>query len=57
VYSVDANASATVVQMAATGVFHLGDTRLSAREAGSPPSRAKAYIMREVEVTQARPQR
>ena len=43
--------------MALTGVFHRGDTRRSAREAGSPPSRANAYIMRDVDVMQASPHR
>ena len=50
-------ASTAVVQIALVGVFHFGDTLRSVAEAGSPPSREKANIMREVDVTQARPQR
>ncbi len=44
------------VQMAATGVRCFGETEASALEAGRPPSRAKAKIIRETEVTVARPQ-
>ena len=44
------------VQIAATGVRKLACTRLSVAEAGRPPSRAKAKIMREADVTVARPQ-
>ena len=44
------------VQIAATGVRKPGCTRFSAFDAGSPPSRAKAKIIREAEVTVASPQ-
>ena len=43
--------------MAATGVRHVGLTRFRTDEAGRPPSREKAKIMRDVEVRQARAQR
>ena len=56
-YSVDASASTAVVQMAGTGVCQRGDTRRSKREPGRPPSRAKAYIIRDVEVMHANPHR
>src|ERR1700688_2589590 len=42
-------------QIAALGVRCRGDTRASDLEKGRPPSRAKANIMREREVTVARP--
>ena len=45
------------VQIAATGVRYVGLTLASAAEPGSPPSRANAKIMREADVTVARPQR
>ena len=45
------------VQIAATGVRYFGLTFASALEAGRPPSREKAKIMREQTVTVARPQR
>lgn len=43
------------VQIAATGVRYFGLTFDSAFDAGRPPSREKAKIMRETEVTVARP--
>src|SRR5262245_29149367 len=49
--------SALVAQIATTGVRKRGWTRRSAREAGSPPSRANAKVIREADVTVARPQR
>ena len=57
VYSVDASVSAAVVQTAVTGVCQRGDTRRNRRDPGNPPSRANAYIIREVDVRQARPHR
>ena len=45
------------VQIAATGVRYFGLTFDRAPSRGRPPSRAKAKIMREAEVTVARPQR
>ncbi len=48
--------STAAVQIAATGVRYFGLTFDSAPEAGRPPSREKAKIMREAEVTVARPQ-
>src|SRR5215470_14034518 len=50
-YRHEMKASAALTQMAITGVRYCGLTRLSADEAGRPPSREKAYIMREVEVS------
>src|SRR5690349_18227856 len=38
------------------GVLHLSDTVASQFEPGTPPSRAKAKSMRELDVTDARPQ-
>ncbi|MCY1446049.1 hypothetical protein D9M71_625950 [compost metagenome] len=43
--------------MAATGVRWAGETDASALDAGRPPSRAKAKIIRDTDVTVARPQR
>src|SRR4051812_31071740 len=43
--------------MAMTGGRNRGLMRLRKPEAGRPPSRAKAKIMRETDVTVARPQR
>ena len=47
--------STALVQIAATGVRYFGLTLASAGEPGSPPSREKAKIMRDAEVTVARP--
>ena len=47
--------STAPVQIAATGVRYVGLTLASAAEPGRPPSREKAKIMREAEVTVARP--
>ena len=54
-YNVIEIARMAVTQMAAPGVRCTWCTCLSQCEPGSPPSRAKAYIMREQEVTAARP--
>ena len=40
-----------LVQIAATGVRYFGLTLASAEEPGSPPSREKAKIIRDAEVT------
>ncbi|MNF77896.1 hypothetical protein D3C84_600500 [compost metagenome] len=44
------------VQIAATGLRKVGETEDNALEHGRPPSREKAKIMRETEVTVANPQ-
>ena len=48
--------STAPVQIAATGVRYFGLTLASAVEPGRPPSRENAKIMRDAEVTVARPQ-
>src|SRR5689334_25301868 len=50
-------ASTPPTQIAAPGVRRCGSTRRSTCEKGRPPSRAKAYIMREHEVRPASAQR
>ena len=43
------------LQIAAVGVRRVGETRASCVENGRPPSRANAYIMRDADVTVAKP--
>src|SRR5260370_37855630 len=50
-------ARVAAVQIAATGVRNFGLTLFSALEPGRPSSRENAKIMREAEVTVARPHR
>src|SRR3989344_3914804 len=52
----NSTASVAPVQMAATGLRKVGETEARALEQGRPPSRENAKIMRETEVTVARPQ-
>jgi hypothetical protein len=52
-YSVTTMASVAETQIAGPGVRCAVLTRLSQREPGRPPSRANAYIIRDVDVTAA----
>src|SRR5687768_16657649 len=49
-------AAATDTQMATCGLRKRGDTRARCAEPGSPPSRAKAKSIRELDVTEDSPQ-
>src|SRR5688500_11817426 len=57
VYAVNATAAAATPQTATGGVRNRGDTCRTARENGSPPSRAKANAIRDADVTVASPHR
>src|SRR5260370_32405377 len=54
--SATASAAAAETQTATCGLLKRGETEASAAEKGSPPSRANANSMRELEVTLERPQ-
>src|SRR5262245_12079095 len=54
---VNRTAAVATTQIATDGERRLGQTRRNAWEKGNPPSRAKAYAIREAEVTVASPQR
>src|SRR5262245_35138414 len=57
VYAVNKTAAADTPQIATGGVRNRGETCRTARENGSPPSRANANAIRDAEVTVASPQR
>src|SRR5258708_2961248 len=50
------SAMAALIHTATCGLRKRGETEATAEEKGSPPSRAKAKSMRELEVTLERPQ-
>src|SRR5205807_2247767 len=57
VYAVNRTEGRATPQIATGGVRNRGETRRTAAENGSPPSRAKANAIREAEVTVASPHR
>src|SRR3954468_12174125 len=55
--AVSASAATATAQMAGPGERRLASTRRNSADAGSPPSRAKAYAIRDADVTVASPHR